>query len=659
MVSWFQRGIANSDGEHAMGEWHCGCRGTPSRIWCSLVAALAILICCPILESQVVRDLTGSIRWPGEGLLGEPILEVGKAFASGRGRNGATLSFALDYKANLGWFASSAAPFDVIARYHYPDSKQAEMLSDCFPKDSPQPTVFGVGWRRVVVIVNGNNTVQKLALSQLGMLLKDGGKRTDWQALSGPVSASHCYSEKNGSWSCDLVRRRCMAFTEQRAGYLLSGWREFRDDMQKCADAEEVIKKVKADGGGIGFFQYTSQPLLGVKVLAIASETGSTFVAPKLDSVIQEDYPLAEPLVFYLHPKAPPLASEFCEFAVGPEGSAVAEKLGFVTPCMQKQAEGKARLAEMKSGKGERIGSVGVLGGQKVAGALATEYVRAKAVVQVGFNAVDSDTAAMGGFLGGEGKQALLLLNDRPSVQAMAALGERWEQVKPTEYLLAARGAAIIVNPANQLGALTQDQVRGIFKGEIADWGILGGTGLAASGKKAPITAYGLPAGDPVSAILQQEGVLVQSHQVTATKDSAEVLAAVAADSQGIGVVDLAALPVGDKSVRVLAIQIGSGNKAELVPPTPDNLKNAMYPYAQRVYLYVHPQASDAAKDFAKFVATCGAAEATLSADTLKTTMDAYRKNGLISLAEAAIDRAAKEAFDAAKAEPAKAETKK
>ena len=317
------------------------------------------------------------------------------------------------------------------------------------------------------------------------------------------------------------------------------------------------------------------------------------------------------------------------------------------------------RQAKARAGQVEQIDVLGLRDKQKMLPPLATEYVRAKAVVQVGYSGVDSDVAAVGGFLGGEGKQALLLLNDRPSMQALSAQGEKWEKVKPTEYLIAARGAAIIVNPANQLAALTQDQVRGVFKGEIADWGILGGTGLAASGKKAPITAYGLPAGDPVSAILQQEGVLVQSHQVTAKKDSAEVLAAVAADSQGIGVVDLAALPVGDKSVRVLAIQIGTGNKAELVPPTPDNLKNAMYPYAQRVYLYVHPQASDAAKDFAKFVATCGAAEATPYADTLKTTMDAYRKNGLISLAEAAIDRAAKEAFDAAKAEPAKAEAKK
>jgi hypothetical protein len=69
-----------------------------------------------------------------------------------------------------------------------------------------------------------------------------------------------------------------------------------------------------------------------------------------------------------------------------------------------------------------------------------------------------------------------------------------------------------------------------------------------------------------------------------------------------------------------------------------------MYPLSSRVYLYVHPKASDTAKDFAKFVATCGGSEAGPYADTVKAVMDTYQKHGLIPLADAAIERAAKDA---------------
>jgi len=76
---------------------------------------------------------------------------------------------------------------------------------------------------------------------------------------------------------------------------------------------------------------------------------------------------------------------------------------------------------------------------------------------------------------------------------------------------------------------------------------------------------------------------------------------------------------------------------------------------SQRLWLYVHPQASDTARDFAKFIATCGASEASPYADTVKAVMDTYRKNGLVPLADAALVRMTKDAM-AADAARAKAE---
>jgi hypothetical protein len=78
-----------------------------------------------------------------------------------------------------------------------------------------------------------------------------------------------------------------------------------------------------------------------------------------------------------------------------------------------------------------------------------------------------------------------------------------------------------------------------------------------------------------------------------------------------------------------------------------------MYPLSQRLWLYVHPQASDTARDFVKFIATCGgstsltagASKATPYADTVKAVMDTYRKHGLVPLADAALLRMVKDAM--------------
>jgi TPP-dependent pyruvate/acetoin dehydrogenase alpha subunit len=91
-----------------------------------------------------------------------------------------------------------------------------------------------------------------------------------------------------------------------------------------------------------------------------------------------------------------------------------------------------------------------------------------------------------------------------------------------------------------------------------------------------------------------------------------------------------------------------------------------MYPLSQRLYLYVHPKASDTARDFVKFIATCGgstsltagAAEASPYADTVKAVMDTYRKHGLVPLADAALERMVKDAMADAAAK-AKAEAAK
>ena len=239
------------------------------------------------------------------------------------------------------------------------------------------------------------------------------------------------------------------------------------------------------------------------------------------------------------------------------------------------------------------------------------------------------------------GGKELLFLADRPGDAAMKVYGQKWnalgrdEQGRPNgagpaEYVIAGRAVAVVVNPANKLESLTLEQVQAVFDGEVDSWSTL----QAGDGK---ISAYGLRQGDPAAAVFYKECLPAEKfRKVTTKKDSAEAISAVAADPQGIAFVDLTALPAGPAKagVKVLAIRIGTGATQRPVAPSADTIRNTSYPLSQRLFLYVHPQASDTAKDFARFIATCGQSEASPYTDTVKAVAETYRKHGLVPLAE-------------------------
>ena len=354
-----------------------------------------------------------------------------------------------------------------------------------------------------------------------------------WQSLGGGNMAIHCVGEEKSSWSRLLLNQRCMAFVENHGTVKYSGYLSLRDDFIECDSREEVVSRVRSDVAAIGFCGYMSR-LRSVKILSIAQGNDKdTAISPSGDS-IQLDYPFAETIVLYIHPDAIKKSEGLPGFAYLRKVQRSAQRYGLVTPWHEKQTIIKKRLSELKSGKGVRVSAIGSGVGGKAVSDLAVEYVKAKAVVQMGYLATDSDVAAVGLFVraGAEatsmpasvpagspaisgapgaaqafgpaavspfvaaGGKELLLLADRPSKQAMKLHGQKWNALAPggtgpKEYVIAGRAAAIIVNKANKLESLTLGQLQAIFGGEMDNWAMAGDTGFSPaagpSGKLEPV----------------------------------------------------------------------------------------------------------------------------------------------------------------------------
>jgi ABC-type phosphate transport system substrate-binding protein len=665
----------------------------------------------------------------------EPIKAIVEGCIKSRPELALTLRAGVSLTASLGRFCDKDEPFEAIVHNAKSSEREIALLSNVFPTGSIQPQCIFLGQRRLIAIVHPDNPVKTLDVSQIQEILKKGGSASTWNKVGGgsarPISV---YDQGPKSWSRHMLKMRCMSFEKPMGGGIMKGWYDFREDIKQVLDLETAVAQVKREPAAICFVEYQGQPLKGVSLISIKAAADSTAVSPELKPTIQEDFPLAEPLFLWVHPKASDTTRSFAEFASSENAAKILERHGFVTPWMQAKYEAELRLADAKAGRGIRLSAIGCEQMRSAMPDLAAEYVKAKVIVQLSYSATESDVTAIGAFvrLGADatmpaeadvspvaagspspepsatapasmpasapaitpfvraGGKEILFLDGKPGDMAMKLHGEKWNALGPdgtgpVEYTLAGRAAAIIVNPANKLEALSLAQVQAIFGGEVDDWAIIGGTGLSGTTGVSPvgnagnanatsgtpiapikINAFGLRASDPATDVFGRECLPRDKwKRVTAKKDTTEAIAAVSMDPQAIAFVDLTAIPVSGQTVKVLGIRLPAGKDADGKPttkvymPTAENIKNAMYPLSSRIFLYIHPKASDTAKDFAKFLATCGGSEASPYADTVKTVMETYQRHGLIPLADAAIQRATKDAEAAAKAKEAASQAAK
>ena len=614
--------------------------------------AFALVFACPAL-AQRQQDDSPKLR-PGQAVVCAPIschenvmVEILKQFENRQPQDAGLLLLVRGDHAGFGRFADRDKPYDVLIADRRLSAVGKFTRQRGFPASGAQPEEFVIGQRRGIVMAN-HDSATRVTLGELGIALAGptAGNKTRWAGYK-------CWGQFADPGLSDLLRERCMTVQEKQPW----GSRTLEYCFRKDLNFKDDVREIETKGGAlqsIGVVLYTSVTAKPAEdhILAVGASAEGPFVKPRLEPTIQDDYPLSELVVLYLHPQAPDVARRFCEFCVGEAGAKIAEAKSLITPWHQRQYEGDCRLAEMKHGKGTHLSALGVGVERTIMPDLTAEYVRANKTVQLSFEQADAEMAAIYTFVrSSASSRELLLLSDKPSERALGVYGEEWKKLQPIEYIPAGRAVAIIVNPANKLESLTLDQVRAIFAGEVGHWAIIGDSGLSvpqdSKGKpganpaspRVPmeigIKCFGLGVNDPAACVFHKECLAAAKfRRVTTTKDTAEALAAVSMDAQAIAFVDLAAIPATGQTVKVLGIRMGKGDQEKVVMPTPENIRNATYPLSERLYLYVHPKASDTAKDFAKFIASCGKLEATPYADTAKAVTETYRKHGLIPLSD-------------------------
>jgi phosphate transport system substrate-binding protein len=167
-------------------------------------------------------------------------------------------------------------------------------------------------------------------------------------------------------------------------------------------------------------------------------------------------------------------------------------------------------------------------------------------------------------------------------------------------YVIARDGLCMLVNRGNPVEALTDDQIKGIFKGEIASWKDVGG-------KDAEIERVN-------HSEVRTTLVLFAHYLDLQVSDMKYSVVVASADSDGIKAVAGNPNAVTYSSIASALQAVAGGSPVKLiglggVPPTPENVAAGKVPVVYDVQLVTKGEPKEPIKSFVEFATSAGAAE--------------------------------------------------
>jgi phosphate transport system substrate-binding protein len=175
-----------------------------------------------------------------------------------------------------------------------------------------------------------------------------------------------------------------------------------------------------------------------------------------------------------------------------------------------------------------------------------------------------------------------------------------WEKgVKPRFFVVAVDGLSIIVNEKNPLDKMTMPQVGSLYKGEIKNWKVVGGSDKA-------VSLYGRQSNSGTYTFLQEHvlGNKNYSLDVKEMNGNAQIIESVIQDEGGIGYVGVGYLFDQNgkirKGIKVLNISKDASSEA-FSPLDKQNIDSGKYPISRPLYEATNGKPNAAVAGFLTF----------------------------------------------------------
>jgi phosphate transport system substrate-binding protein len=163
--------------------------------------------------------------------------------------------------------------------------------------------------------------VSQLTLDQLREIFL--GNIDDWRTLGGPKKPIVVLSREFNSGTHIFFKEHVL-----RRGNA-KGPEEFAPAALLMPSSQAIADEVAGNENAIGYYGmgYISPRQ---KVIAVAKDAKSPYVAPSVETVRSNAYPISRPLYIYSNGKPQGVLKEFVDFIFSPEGQAIVKRIDFV-----------------------------------------------------------------------------------------------------------------------------------------------------------------------------------------------------------------------------------------------------------------------------------------------------------------------------------------
>lgn len=163
------------------------------------------------------------------------------------------------------------------------------------------------------VYVHKSNPVKQLTIEQIGKIFK--GEITNWKDVGGPNKTIVLYSRENNSGTYEFFKEHVL------------NKKDFAAQTQHMAGTAALINAVSKDPFAIGYggAAYAKN----VKALAVAVEAGKPYVLPNEKTILNNEYPIARFLYFYLKARPEGDIKKFIDWVIGKSGQKTVQEVGY------------------------------------------------------------------------------------------------------------------------------------------------------------------------------------------------------------------------------------------------------------------------------------------------------------------------------------------
>jgi phosphate transport system substrate-binding protein len=165
----------------------------------------------------------------------------------------------------------------------------------------------------LAVYLNKDNPIEHLDMEQVARIFR--GEVTNWKDVGGKNAQILLYGRENNSGTYVFFKEHVLKNADYAQKY------------QALPGTAAVINAVQKDAGGIGYggIGYATD----VKTISIAKDAAAAPIAPAMENVLDNSYPLSRQLFWYT--AGPPMGSmkDCVDWVLGPEGQKVVIEVGY------------------------------------------------------------------------------------------------------------------------------------------------------------------------------------------------------------------------------------------------------------------------------------------------------------------------------------------